>query len=862
MKAIFITLLCLPIIGLGQQVDNIDLTNVPIEDVNGIQFIREIGPQPQSVEIELPVNSSSPPNMSTPYPIIFIHGLKGDWYSWYDFYGGFNSLPNNTPATGLNDWGWSYGGLLSFCLNSTGNPASSNVQAVCNINADITYIPSTLSPGDYYIINFDCGWDLDNTNCGTTNGFNNNKLSNQAAIILQGRALGEAIDNVLQTTGKDKVILVGHSMGGLAAREYLQNSTHWQGYTTHRVAKLITSGTPHAGSNTTGFGLPNGFADERSEAVRDLRSSYTSSGYAGAYLFGTPPITENDYYIQNNLSYTYYNVDVNCSGNENDSVFGRNTALYASSGGPLQIPGNLEYTSVVGYSLLMPWTDEVVSTSSADLSQTVTFPSGMFEKFDVNSFHWNLTEKDYVNFKAIDEPDNSSYAYKLDFGTTYMGHLTFQGDNFSSSNYDYDYYKFTLNQSTSISIITNNLPANTNSLVSLYDGNQNFITSANAASGGATISNYLNAGIYYVRISGNAYGNTVTGYFPWDKPYNYLINAYGCTDSTACNYNPNANINNGTCLYSTSNSSSIAACDSFPWSLDGNTYTTSGIYTNVSTNTNGCLHTETLILTINNSTASSSSVTSCDSYTWSLNGNTTTATASGIFTNVSTNTNGCVHTDTLILTINNSTSNSSSVTSCDSYTWSLNGNTYTTTGIHTDVSTNANGCVHTELLYLTINNTPLVQINQIAEDLHASVTGGIPTYTYLWNTGSTNSFVTPTTNGLYWCIVTDQNGCVSNTISYNVTWITTSINDMGIADLSIYPNPSEDLFNIEFSSLITQDLQIRIVNIIGEVVIRDNLQQFIGEYTKQIDLTNNAKGIYFLEIETHNGIINKKLILQ
>jgi len=32
--------------------------------------------------------------------------------------------------------------------------------------------------------------------------------------------------------------------------------------------------------------------------------------------------------------------------------------------------------------------------------------------------------------------------------------------------------------------------------------------------------------------------------------------------------------------------------------------------------------------------------------------------------------------------------------------------------------------------------------------------------------------------------------------------------------------------------------------------------------SKQIDLTNKAKGIYFLEIETENGVINKKLILQ
>ena len=67
---------------------------------------------------------------------------------------------------------------------------------------------------------------------------------------------------------------------------------------------------------------------------------------------------------------------------------------------------------------------------------------------------------------------------------------------------------------------------------------------------------------------------------------------------------------------------------------------------------------------------------------------------------------------------------------------------------------------------------------------------------------------------------------------------------------------------MSFTSETIQDLRVRILNLIGEELINENLEQFIGEYTKQIDLTNNAKGIYFLEIETSNGIINKKLILQ
>ena len=70
------------------------------------------------------------------------------------------------------------------------------------------------------------------------------------------------------------------------------------------------------------------------------------------------------------------------------------------------------------------------------------------------------------------------------------------------------------------------------------------------------------------------------------------------------------------------------------------------------------------------------------------------------------------------------------------------------------------------------------------------------------------------------------------------------------------------MFNVTFTSEAIQDLKVRILNLIGEELINEELQQFVGEYTKQIDLSNNAKGIYFLEIQTNDGIINKKLILQ
>ena len=89
-----------------------------------------------------------------------------------------------------------------------------------------------------------------------------------------------------------------------------------------------------------------------------------------------------------------------------------------------------------------------------------------------------------------------------------------------------------------------------------------------------------------------------------------------------------------------------------------------------------------------------------------------------------------------------------------------------------------------------------------------------------------------------------------------------SVEEIGLTNFKIFPNPSSDLFNISFSSNRVQDLRIRILNSISEEVMIIELNQYKGEYTKQINLTNNAKGIYFLEIKTNDGVINKKLILQ
>ena len=70
------------------------------------------------------------------------------------------------------------------------------------------------------------------------------------------------------------------------------------------------------------------------------------------------------------------------------------------------------------------------------------------------------------------------------------------------------------------------------------------------------------------------------------------------------------------------------------------------------------------------------------------------------------------------------------------------------------------------------------------------------------------------------------------------------------------------IFNIKLNILVSQNLELRIINSVGEIVYMDNMKCHVGEYRKSISLKEHSKAMYFLEIQTDDGIINKKLIVE
>ncbi|NJC25673.1 alpha/beta fold hydrolase [Neolewinella antarctica] len=361
-----------------------------------------------------------------PYPIMFIHGLNSNSNTWLQFY------------TDASTQGWDFGGEILFNLNSDNNDEHCNLYEGALI--DVVDFNNPISPGDFYAINFNT--DIRGNSYG--DNYDNPFLSNQAAIFKQAWAVRNAIARVLAVTGRDKVILAGHSMGGLAARAYLQNESFHQADGQHHVAKLMTTGTPHGGSNSSGYGLGPLFSniDERSDAVRDLRSSYSYSNSPGVFLFGG---VETASVLNDHLIGGFYNNDVGCDGASLGFIKGLNQ----------QSPvADIDYSCITGNGGLGINSDGVVLVTNAQINNFLDVAA---ETFNLTSetliFHNELPTLTEENFRALDEPDYSRLAYEIQLDTVYNGYMNVQANDAEYNLIDYDDFALTVAQDSWVQII-------------------------------------------------------------------------------------------------------------------------------------------------------------------------------------------------------------------------------------------------------------------------------------------------------------------------------------------------------------------------------------------------------------------------
>lgn len=107
---------------------------------------------------------------------------------------------------------------------------------------------------------------------------------------------------------------------------------------------------------------------------------------------------------------------------------------------------------------------------------------------------------------------------------------------------------------------------------------------------------------------------------------------------------------------------------------------------------------------------------------------------------------------------------------------------------------------------------------------------------------------------------------INNAPGWTVEW---EIGNTGVEakniefnSLLVYPNPTNNLLNVSFELENSQDFEMRIISVTGNVVYQESKDSFSGHYVNTIDLSDMAKGVYFLNLSNETGSINKKVVIK
>jgi len=129
-----------------------------------------------------------------------------------------------------------------------------------------------------------------------------------------------------------------------------------------------------------------------------------------------------------------------------------------------------------------------------------------------------------------------------------------------------------------------------------------------------------------------------------------------------------------------------------------------------------------------------------------------------------------------------------------------------------------------------------------------------------------------TGNGVVSCIVYENTSSQSRTDSVIIENKAHVITQMGkpnstptvnnnFKNLTFFPNPTTGTFILEMELTQPEKLQLRILSVTGQVVYEEALGRQSGSYSKTIDLSRHAKGVYLLQIVGREGVMGRKVVV-
>jgi hypothetical protein len=192
--------------------------------------------------------------------------------------------------------------------------------------------------------------------------------------------------------------------------------------------------------------------------------------------------------------------------------------------------------------------------------------------------------------------------------------------------------------------------------------------------------------------------------------------------------------------------------------------------------------------------------------------------------------------------------------SCQPYTylWSNGQTTGTLTGLapgtYPLTVTDVAGCTDTASYTVGILPASSVAITQQQATLTA--TPGFASYQW-YNAsgaipGANGQQFTPLTDGNYYVIATDGNGCQSTSAVFPFTFVNARTASAGWADITLYPNPGQGVFRFDLVQALQGPLRVEVIDMHGRILYDARLDALDGN--RVFDLSGLAAGMYLVRL--------------
>lgn len=103
---------------------------------------------------------------------------------------------------------------------------------------------------------------------------------------------------------------------------------------------------------------------------------------------------------------------------------------------------------------------------------------------------------------------------------------------------------------------------------------------------------------------------------------------------------------------------------------------------------------------------------------------------------------------------------------------------------------------------------------------------------------------------------------ISNSIFEITPYVGLNEHNIESESVEVYPNPSSGLFNISWAGNYQGDINMKVSDITGKIVMTESLIKNSSGFIHKLDLSGLSKGVYFLDALTSKGKVTRKIILE